>query len=519
VPDWTYVPLRRPMAALLGEQRSRRAALHALAVLAGAPGGHRVVRTFVGRRPPAPGATVAGLRISPPVGAVVPPASAADAVRALPPLGSGVVVVSPVGPGDVGTVRDAADGRRCAVVVRTGPEDVEAVTAALQGHVDAVLTTDVDGLVEVREPRVRDAAAVVAGGGVPLASPAVLVATGPGWFGRVLDDALQPGPEPGLHPGTDPRRWPGWWWGVLMGAGLVVAGLVAAWITLGAVLLPYDVAYLGLGLAELRAVDGELVPFLQHDRITMAGALVATGTLYMALAVGGMRRGQLWARDAYLVSGVIGFPTTLYALALGFVEPLHALATAVLLPLFVLAVTAPLPKPRRPRVPDGADPERRRALVGQLLMVLIGGGLFVGGVTISLIGLTGVFVDSDLRFLGVTGSALADTNPRLLPFVAHDRAGFGGLLMAGGAAIALLAAWGWQRGEAWVWWALLVAAVAGFAPTVAVHHAIGYTDVGHLAPVYAAAAVTALSLAWARPYLRARPVTTPTAGPRATADA
>ncbi|MFG1941988.1 hypothetical protein [Nonomuraea sp. NPDC048826] len=85
-----------------------------------------------------------------------------------------------------------------------------------------------------------------------------------------------------------------------------------------------------------------------------------------------------------------------------------------------------------------------------------------------------------------------------------DRAGFGGALLAAGAAITLLSAWGWRRGEGWVWWSLAVAAVAGFVPAVTAHGAIGYLDLWHLAPVFAGAALTAVALALSRPYLCAR---------------
>ena len=134
MPDWTYHPLRHPAAALLGERRAYRTALHALAMLAGAPGGHRVILAFVGRRAPAPTVTSAGLAVNPPVGAIVGPALAADAVRCLPPLGAGVIEVAPVGLGDVDQVRRAARGRRCVVVVRVdGPDAADVAKCPLGG--------------------------------------------------------------------------------------------------------------------------------------------------------------------------------------------------------------------------------------------------------------------------------------------------------------------------------------------------------------------------------------------------
>jgi hypothetical protein len=131
-------------------------------------------------------------------------------------------------------------------------------------------------------------------------------------------------------------------------------------------------------------------------------------------------------------------------------------------------------------------------------------GIAVGGAVVSVIGLTVVFVPSDLTYLGTTVDALRAANPRLLSFIAHDRSGFGGALMSAGVGIALLSAWGWRRGESWVWWTLLLAAASGFGCALGVHGEIGYTDLGHLAPVYAGLALTVVALTLARPYLCAR---------------
>ncbi|MBG0831557.1 hypothetical protein HS041_27875 [Planomonospora sp. ID67723] len=123
-----------------------------------------------------------------------------------------------------------------------------------------------------------------------------------------------------------------------------------------------------------------------------------------------------------------------YFLGTGFVEPLHTAVTVVLFPMFLLA-TWRRPMPPRWRIrPEGPERLRRRALVGQLLMIAVGLGLFAGGAVVSVVGLTGVFVPTDLTFLGTDADRLHAVNPRLLPFVAHDRAGFGGTLMAAGVA-------------------------------------------------------------------------------------
>jgi hypothetical protein len=50
-------------------------------------------------------------------------------------------------------------------------------------------------------------------------------------------------------------------------------------------------------------------------------------------------------------------------------------------------------------------------------------------------------------------------------------------------------------------WTLLLTAVTGFGPTLAIHYRIHYTDLSHLAPVYVGVVLTAVALTLARPYL------------------
>jgi hypothetical protein len=326
-----------------------------------------------------------------------------------------------------------------------------------------------------------------------------LAADGPGLIARITEAivALSPAAAPAVS--FDPRRWPGWMWALLNGIGLICGGIGAAVITLGPVLLWYDQAFLGANVASLSGLSPHLIGFVRHDRITLAGSMVATGTLYVGFALG-MRAGWDWARLGLLASGLVGFPTLAYFLAWGFFEPLHTLLTAILLPIWYMAIRRPVPPSFRV-APDGPEPVRRRALYGQLFMVALGSGLVVGGAVVSFVGLNGVFVPSDLVFLGTSAHHLDVASPRLLAFIAHDRAGFGGVLMAAGVAIAWLAARGWRRGAAGTWWTLAAAAAFGWLPAITIHVGVGYLDLFHLLPVYAGIALTAVALALARPYL------------------
>jgi hypothetical protein len=471
-------------------------------VLASIPGGTGLIGQLSGHSDRSPDVATR-------LGVTVPIEVARDAIRVLPALGAGVVEVGPVGPDDVAYLRRSAADRRCTVVVRAVTPEV---AARLVADVDRVMTTDAPDLVRLTDPSVAHASAALADPGVTvLATPGVLTDAGPGWFQRVNEAVASSAPAVQAPVvGLDPRRWPAWWWGALVGIGMICGGLVAAAITLGPLLLWYDNDYLGAGSQALDAVNPRLVHFVQHDRITLAGTMVVIGVLYTGLAWGGLRRGWVWARNAYLASGAVGFPTLFYFLGSGFLEPLHVAATLTLFPMFLLAVWKRPVSRGWTVLPDGPEPERHRALIGQLIMIMVGVGLTVGGITISVVGLTSVFVPTDLTFMGTDAHHLHDANPHLVPFIAHDRAGFGGALMAAGVAITLLSAWGWRRGEAWVWWTLMLGAVSGFGPTVLIHLLIGYTSVAHLAPLYLGIGLTATALVLARPYLCRRPPPGPT---------
>jgi hypothetical protein len=513
MPDWTYHPLRGLTAAVLGQRRSQRYALRLLAKISSRATGARLVAWSIGpSHPPEQLAgEIAGVPIPVRLGITVPPSLAWEATHAMAPLGAGVIEVAPVFTADVETVREAAADRSIPLVVRT--HDLE-VKAALEPHVDGFTSNDCSQTSRIAEASISAAAAALQQPGtVVLAQPAVLVTAGPGWFTRVTEAVTATAPAPALQDvGRNPRHWPTWWWALLVGLGMTGAGFGAAVITLGPVLLWYDRDYLGMTLHEVHTANRHLVDFLQHDRITMAGTMIAIGVLYTGLALGGIRRGWPWAHQAYLLSGAVSFSTLFYFLVTGFVEPLHTATTIVLFPMFVAAVRRFPRTPRWHLAPEGPETERRRALVGQLLLIVTGVGLFIGGAVISVVGLTTVFVPSDLAFLGTSTQMLETVNPRLPAFIAHDRAGFGGALMAAAVAIILLSAWGWRRGEAWVFWTLALAAAAGFLPTVVVHGAIHYTDFIHLWPVYFGIAMTSTGLLLARPYLCAKAATKPRRG-------
>lgn len=74
---------------------------------------------------------------------------------------------------------------------------------------------------------------------------------------------------------------------------------------------------------------------------------------------------------------------------------------------------------------------------------------------------------------------LESVSNRLIPLVAHDRVGLAGGVLVGGLLIAAIGLFGEGRAARH---AVTIAGLSGFGVAVAVHFAVGYTDLFHLAP-------------------------------------
>jgi hypothetical protein len=293
----------------------------------------------------------------------------------------------------------------------------------------------------------------------------------------------------------------GWGWMMLLGLGMIVGGILAWIVAASSVMLPYDIAFLGADQARLMQANPRLLGFMSHDRVTLAGTMISIGVLYTMLGRYGMGRGLHWAKTALLVSGIVGFSSFFLYLGYGYFDPLHALAAAILLPLFILAMRGRAERAvdRLPALTNSRI--WRQAQWGQLIFVALGVALGVGGSVIALVGITNVFVPEDLMYLCTSASRLQQFNARLLPLIAHDRAGFGGALFSDAAALLATALWGIQQGQRWLWFMLLLAGTPAFAAGLSVHLIIGYTDFWHLLPLYTALVLYAAGLVCLYPYL------------------
>ncbi len=376
-----------------------------------------------------------------------------------------------------------------------------------------------DAIAQVRR-HVRSEAAIIAAGGMHEPQDALeamragasyvqldsgIVYAGPGLPKRINEAVIHARLSETAAP-QPPSFWRNWGWMCLLGIGMIIGGLIAWFIAATTVLLPYDEAYLGVTHADIGALNHHLLMFMSHDRITLAGTMMSIGIFYYQLARHGLRHGMHWARTALLASGIVGFSSFFLYLGYGYFDPLHAAAAAILLPMFLLAMNGVRDLPPRDRPNRTNDPVWRRAQWGQLCWVALGFAFLLGGLVIAFIGITVVFVPTDLTFIGMSPAELRDWNERLLPLIAHDRAGFGGALFSLAVAIAGSALWGIGEGRRWLWNTFLIGGIPGFAAGFGVHIHIGYSNFWHLLPAYVAFALYVGGLILLYPYMVKRHV-------------
>src|SRR5262245_37769384 len=194
----------------------------------------------------------------------------------------------------------------------------------------------------------------------------------------------------------------------LTGIALIGSGLFAFFLAGTGHFLPHDIAYLGMTADELHSVaHGRLVHFMMHDRVSFGGAIVAVGVLYLWLAEFPLRAGKAWAWWTFLFSGIAGFSSFLAYLGYGYLDSWHGAATLVLLPIFTVGLykssqlLRPLPSARVLLRPGDTPPLRSAYGVGRMLLLVTAASLVLGGMIIMTVGMTSVFVPTDLEFMQV----------------------------------------------------------------------------------------------------------------------
>ena len=261
---------------------------------------------------------------------------------------------------------------------------------------------------------------------------------------------------------------------------LVLSGGFAVFQSLTGYFLPQDVHALGFDAQQLaRMANPHVVMFMFHDRVAFGGTLLAVGLAYWYLAEFPLRAGQPWAWWTFLVSGVCGFASFLCYLGFGYLDNWHGIATLCLLPVYAAGLWRARPPVRKWR--DLWLPGQPASL-GRYGLGFLAAGILAAGATIMVVGMTRVFVPQDLAYMHLTRGDLEAISSRLVPVIAHDRAGFGGGLFSTGILLLLLAR-NAPLTKSFLQTVALMG-LCGFGAAVGVHPAIGYTDFVHLAPAY-----------------------------------
>ena len=295
---------------------------------------------------------------------------------------------------------------------------------------------------------------------------------------------------------------------------LLASGAFAVFQAATGHFLPQDAAYLGMSARELCALHGcRILQFMIHDRVSFGGVLIGVAVMYLWLCLFPLRRGESWGWWALAASGSAGFLSFLAYLGYGYLDTWHGAATLALLPMFVAGLirTRALRQTpiERPRLDLGSA-----AGIGRALLLLAAFGIIAGGVTITIVGMTSVFVPQDLEFMQTDARQIGAINTHLIPLIAHDRAGFGGALVSSG--IAMFVTLLWAPPSRSLWQALTITGAAGFGAAIGVHPAIGYVNVTHLGPAVFGACVFVVGLALTAPKRAGVPITAASRSRRST---
>ncbi|WP_260804385.1 beta/alpha barrel domain-containing protein [Planococcus maritimus] len=306
------------------------------------------------------------------------------------------------------------------------------------------------------------------------------VRTGPGLPKRINEGLLN-------QRTASPPVYDGWMWHWLFGLFMFLGGAAAMLVSMTIVLMPYDEAFLNLSREELMAINPNIYYFMQHDRMTVAGTMVSGGILYMQLTRYGVRHGLEWAKRAIHIAGVLGFLGILLFIGFGYFDWLHGILWLVLLPFFWKGYLVSKDYSEHSSSRNRKNhPAWKRSLLGQLAFVVLGSALAAAGFIISAIGVSGVFVQTDIAYICMNPEQISAINERLIPVIAHDRAGLGSALISVGLLVLMLALWGFQEGQRWVLYTFLLGGSPAFGAAILIHYVIGYTNFIHILPAYVA---------------------------------
>ncbi len=321
------------------------------------------------------------------------------------------------------------------------------------------------------------------------------IKAGPGLPKRIYERLLCNESKPNINQG--------WFWSLLFGLSILAGGMIALYFAFTSIILPYDESFIGLTKAELSLINPLILSFMSHDRMALAGTMISGGILYIQLARHGIKYSLHWAKVAFHSAAITGFLGIFLFIGFGYFDWLHGLYWLILLPIYYFSFKEGKRVTGSPCSHHGTNDRRwQLGLYGQLLFIILGFSNITGGIIISTIGVSNVFVSTDVSYLCMTPEMLDSISTNLIPVIAHDRAGFGSSLVSVGLLVLMLSLWGFRKGERWVWNTLAIGALPAFIAGLGTHMYIGYTAFIHLLPLYFLCVLYVSGLILSYPYLK-----------------
>jgi hypothetical protein len=164
----------------------------------------------------------------------------------------------------------------------------------------------------------------------------------------------------------------------------------------------------------------------------------------------------------------------------------HGVGTAVIMLTLTIGLMMSWTgmKSQRPGSPTfwKSAPKWRAEWLPRSFLLIWAGGTLLGGILILSLGTLYIFVPQDLEYMQTTSAALQAINSHLVPFLAHDRTGFGGALVAIGI---ITCAMSWRANTLFDR-SLLIAFIfvwlLDVITAVGIHLIVGYISFTHLLP-------------------------------------
>lgn len=290
----------------------------------------------------------------------------------------------------------------------------------------------------------------------------------------------------------------------LNGLILFFCGCFAIFLSFSGDFLPHDAEMIGYTADQLFLISENLVKFMLRDRAAFGGVLLSLGTVYLWLAFFPLANGQAWAWKTFYISGIFGFSSFLLYLGYGYLDKWHGIATLCLLPLYIYGIKNSrklIKGPKRLIIfpkPSTFSLKSRTSL-SRSLLYLYAFGLVSAGLVISFVGITTIFVPSDLEFIQLCADDISGISDQLLGVIAHDRAGFGGALLTTGVTVWLILSN--ARFSRSLWQTLLISGTFGFSSAIGIHFYVGYTDFLHVLPAFLGAGIFYIAMTLSRKHI------------------